>query len=191
MPAVLSVIIPCNGEEAPVVDTLAPLVSGAASGVIREVLLIDRTASDAIARVADITGCTYLASAGSQAAALATGAARARSPRLMLLHPGTVLDAGWNDEVSRFIERAAMADKPRAAIFRPAPSPYAEPGLRLSLAMLWRSLARPSPDQGLVIARDHYNRLGGHMPDGPRAETRLFARLGASRTLLRSRIVIP
>lgn len=184
-------IISCNGEESPVVDTLAPLVSGAASGVISEVLLVDRAGSDAIARVADITGCGYIASAGSQAAAMATGAARARSPWLMFLHPGTALDAGWTDEVGRFIERAATADRPRAAIFRSARSPYAEPSLHDAVRMMLRKILPPSPDQGLLIARDHYNRIGGHTPDGPRAEARLFSRLGGGRTLLRSRIAIP
>ena len=41
----LSVIIPTEGVEAPAVATLAALVPGAASGVIREVMLVDRGAS--------------------------------------------------------------------------------------------------------------------------------------------------
>lgn len=190
MPAILSVIIPCNGEDLPVVDTLSPLVSGAASGVISEVLLVDRASSDVIARVADVAGCGYIAFSGSQSAAMAVGAARARARWLMFLHAGTVLDTGWGDEVAGFIERTSNYGKPRAAIFRPAPSPYAEPGLRETMKKLLRAISKPSPDQGLLIARDHYAKIGGHT-DGSRAEARLFNKLGKGLTLLRSRIVIP
>jgi len=43
----------------------------------------------------------------------------------------------------------------------------------------------------LLIARDHYERLGGYAPDTRRAEARLLRRLGrSSRTLLRSRIMM-
>ena len=38
----LSVIIPTEGVEQPAVATLAALVPGAAAGIIREVLLVDR-----------------------------------------------------------------------------------------------------------------------------------------------------
>ena len=48
----LSVIIPTEGAEHPVVATLAPLVPGAATGVVREVLLVDRGWGGLIARVA-------------------------------------------------------------------------------------------------------------------------------------------
>ncbi|MGB6637030.1 MAG: glycosyl transferase, partial [Bradyrhizobium sp.] len=41
----LSVIIPTEGAEHPTVATLAPLVPGAATGVVREVLLVDRGGS--------------------------------------------------------------------------------------------------------------------------------------------------
>jgi hypothetical protein len=49
----------------------------------------------------------------------------------------------------------------------------------------------PSADQGLLIAREHYDRLGGYAPDARRSEARLLRQLGrSSRTLLRSRIVV-
>ena len=52
-------------------------------------------------------------------------------------------------------------------------------------------IAGPSADQGLLIARDHYERLGGYAPDARRSEARLLRRLGrSSRTLLRSRIMV-
>src|ERR1700726_3021163 len=187
----LSVIIPTEGAEHPAVATLAALVPGAAAGVVREVLLVDRTGNGVIERVADVAGCRFLAFDGSRAAALAAGARQARSPWLMFLHAGAVLDSGWIDETTQFIQRISGSDRPCAGIFRYARSPYAEPRLRDGFKFVARMVSGPSADQGLLIARDHYDRLGGYAPDRRRAEARLLRQLGrSSRTLLRSRIMI-
>lgn len=187
----LSVIIATDGLEQPAVATLAALVPGAAAGVIREVLLVDRGGSETIARVADIAGCGYIASDGSRAAALAAGAASARSSWLMFMQAGAVLDAGWIDETTQFIQSVSISDHPRAAIFRYARSPYAVTSWRERFRWVARMLGSPSADQGLLISRAHYERLGGYALDAHRAESKLLRRLGrSSRTLLRSRIVV-
>jgi hypothetical protein len=187
----LSVIIPTDGLEQPAVATLAALVPGAAAGVIREVLLVDRSGTDVIERVADVAGCGFLTSTGSRAAAMAAGAKQARSPWLMFLHAGAVLDSGWIEETQQFIQRVASSDRPRAGIFRYARSPYDEAGFRDGLKHMIRSLSGPKADQGLLIAREHYDKLGGYAPDARRSEARLLRQLGrSSRTLLRSRIVM-
>jgi hypothetical protein len=187
----LSVIIPTEGEEQPAVATLAALVPGAAAGVVREVLLVDRADTGTIARVADVAGCHFLAFNGTRAAALAAGARQARSPWLMFLHAGAVLDSGWIEETTQFIQGVANSGRPRAGIFRYARSPYADPKLRDGIKYLARMITGPSAEQGLLIARDHYERLGGYAPNGRRPEARLLRRLGrSSRTLLRSRIIV-
>jgi hypothetical protein len=186
----LSVIIPTDGIEQPAVATLAALVPGAAAGVIREVLLVDRAGTDVIERVADVAGCDFMPFEGSRAAAMAAGARRARSPWLMFLHAGAVLDSGWIEETSQFIQRVSLGNRPRAGIFRYARSPYDETGLRDGMRHLLRILTGPKDDQGLLIARDHYDRLGGYA-DARRSEARLLRQLGrSSRTLLRSRIIV-
>jgi glycosyl transferase family 2 len=187
----LSVIIPTDGVERTAVATLTALVPGASAGVIREVLLVDRAGNGVIERVADVAGCHYLACEGSRAAAMAAGARQARGPWLMFLHAGAVLDPGWIDETTQFIQNVSLSDRPRAGIFRYARSPYSETGWREGLRSLARMMPGPSTDQGLLIARDHYERLGGYAPEARHAEVRLLRRLGrSSRTLLRSRIVV-
>ncbi|MEA2920858.1 MAG: hypothetical protein QOF07_821 [Bradyrhizobium sp.] len=187
----LSVIIPTDGVEQPAVATLEALVPGAAAGVVREVLLVDRAGTGVIERVADVAGCRFLPFQGSRAAALAAGARQARSPWLMFLHAGAVLDTGWIEETTQFIQRVSASERPRAGIFRYARSPYADTGLRDRLRLVARLVTGPSADQGLLIARDHYERLGGYAPDARRSEARLLRRLGrSSRTLLRSRIIV-
>ncbi|MBR0718255.1 glycosyl transferase [Bradyrhizobium liaoningense] len=185
----LSVIIPTEGVEQPAVATLAALVPGAASGLIREVLLVDGTRNGVIERVADVAGCRFIGFEGPQGAALAAGALQARSPWLMFLHAGAVLETGWIEETTLFIQSVSASGKPRAAVFRYARSPYASAGLGDALRFLAR-IVRPQGDQGLLIARDHYDRIGGYPPHARRSEARLLRRLGrSSRTLLRSRIV--
>src|SRR5450756_33381 len=187
----LSVIIPTEGVEGPAVATLAALVPGAAAGVVREVLLVDGVGNGVIERVADVAGCRFLQFEGSRAAALAAGARQARSPWLMFLHAGAVLDSGWIEEATQFIQRVSESGRPRAGIFRYARSPYSDAGFRDGLKFVARMIAGPSVDQGLLIARDHYERLGGYAPDSRRSEARLLRQLGrSSRTLLRSRIVV-
>src|ERR1700727_1266036 len=112
----LSVIIPTEGLEHPAVATLAALVPGAAAGVVREVLLVDRADSDTIERVADVAGCGFLAFKGTRAAALAAGARQARSPWLMFLHAGAVLDSGWIEETTQFIQRVETGARPGAGM---------------------------------------------------------------------------
>ena len=163
----LSVIIPTDGVERTAVATLAALVPGAAAGIIREVLLVDRSDTDVIERVADIAGCRFMSFQGTRAAALAAGARQARSPWLMFLHPGAVLDSGWIEETTQFIQGVAGSGRAKAGIFRYARSPYADTSLRDGFKFVARMIAGPSAEQGLLIARDHYERLGGYRPEVP------------------------
>jgi hypothetical protein len=76
-------------------------------------------------------------------------------------------------------------------VFRYVRSPYADSGLRDGLKFVARMIVGPSAEQGLVIARDHYERLGGYRPDSSRSEARLLRQLGrASRITLRSRVMM-
>ena len=187
----LSVIIPTDGVERTAVATLGALVPGAASGLIREVVLVDRAGNGVIERVADVAGCRFLPFQGPHAAALAAGARQARAPWLMFLRAGAVLDTGWIEETTQFIQGVAISGNARAGIFRYARSPYADMRLRDHVQSLRRLVTGPRTDQGLVIARDHYFRLGGHPPDARRSEAKLLRQLGrSSRTLLRSRIIM-
>lgn len=187
----LSVIIPTEGVEHPAVVTLAALVPGVTAGLVSEVLLVDRRADNGvIERVADIAGCRFLRFDGSRAAALAAGARQTRGPWLMFLRAGAVLDSTWIEEATQLIQRVAISGRLRAGVFRCARSGDAEGGLRAGLSLVARMVAGPT-DLGLLIARDHYDEVGGHGADDRRAEARLLRQLGrSSRTLLRSRMIM-
>ena len=187
----ISVIIPTQGIEQPVVATLAALVPGAAAGIVRDVVLVDRPGSDVVERVADFAGCQYLKFDGPRAAALAAGARQTRSPWLMFLPAGAVLDSGWIDEASQFMQGVSASGRQRAGVFRYARSPHEGIKIRHRLHLLTRFISGPSLDQGLLISRDHYERLGGYVPAARRAEAKLISKIGRTgRADLRTRIFV-
>jgi glycosyltransferase involved in cell wall biosynthesis len=175
--AVLSVIIPTLDCERALVATLAALVSGATDGLIREVLLADGGSQDDTAVVADVAGCKFLKLDRPPGERLRAAAAAARSPWLLFLRPGLILEASWIGETRRFVE--SIRDGERAAVFRRgavAPSP-----LREALAQAMAAFARPRPDQGLLISRRFYDALGGHRAEAADPEADLIRRIGRKR----------
>lgn len=187
----LSVVVLARGDERGVVATLAALVPGAAAGLVRDVLLVDRDGGDKLERVADVSGCHLLVQQGTDGALLSAGAKAARSNWLLFLRAGAILEAGWIDETAQFMESATLAPKARAAVFRYARSPHVDLRVRDAFKTAQRFLLGPSADQGLLISRSHYDALGGHAAASERAETRLLAKLRRKdRIILRSRVVV-
>lgn len=183
----LSVIIPTLNSERALVPTLAMLVSGAMSGIVREVTVADGGSTDGTLEVADAAGCAVLKSSGSLGGRLGAAAAAARSPWLMFLRAGTVLDATWIDETARFIEEAELSDAPRmAAVFRKSISARsAYPVIREALLLLKFGLfGRAHPNQGLLIDAKLYKMIGGHRETVADPEADLLARLGRRHILM-------
>jgi hypothetical protein len=183
----LSIIIPTLNSERVLVPTLAMLVSGAMSGVVREVLIADGGSSDATLEIADVAGCTVLAMSASVATRLKAAAAAARSPWLMFLRPGTVLDATWLEETARFVEESELSGEvSSAAVFRKTVSARAAyPVVIEALSLLKFALfGRAHPDQGLLIAAKLYGALGGHRDSAADPEADLLSRLGRKRILM-------
>jgi glycosyltransferase involved in cell wall biosynthesis len=183
----LSVIIPTLNSERALVPTLAMLVAGAMSGIVREVTIADGGSSDGTLAVADVAGCTVLASSVPLAGRLKSAAAAARSPWLMFLRAGTVLDATWLEETARFIEETELSDAPgTAAVFRKSVSARAAyPVVIEALSLLKFGLfGRAHPDQGLLIGVRLYNKIGGHREAAADPEADLLARLGRRRILM-------
>ena len=187
----LSAIVLAKGDERGVVATLAALVPGAAAGLIRDVLLVDRDGGESMARVADVSGCQLFVRQGSDGMLLREAAKEARSNWLLFLRAGAILEGSWIDEIAQFMESAAVAPKARAAVFRYARSPHSDVRVSDALKTARRILLGPTADQGLLISRAHYDALGGHSQASERAEAKLLARLRRKdRIILRSRIVV-
>jgi glycosyltransferase involved in cell wall biosynthesis len=180
----LTVIIPTKNSERSLVPTLAMLVPGAMSGTVSEVIVADAGSTDATAQVVDIAGCEIMTSTAPLAARLRSAAAAARGTWLMFLRPGVVLDAAWVEEATRVIEGAVARGTvaSHAAVFRKSSAPdTAEPLVRQVIALFAAALNGPHPDQGLMISRQGYERIGGHRDGAADPEAELLRRLGRRR----------
>jgi glycosyltransferase involved in cell wall biosynthesis len=183
----LSVIIPTLNSERALVPTLSALIPGAMSGLVREVTVADGGSTDLTLDIADGAGCVVMASAAPLGYRLHAAAAASRSPWLMFLRAGTVLEASWLDEATRFISDAEISGVCRtAAVFRKSVSAQArQQVIREALGLLkFGLLRRVDPDQGLLIGVGLYKEIGGHRETAADPETDLLARLGRRRILM-------
>ena len=185
-----SIVIATLDNERILVPTLATLVSGAAAGTLREVIIADGGSRDATREIGDLAGCEVLLQEAPLAERLRNAAARAKGSWLIFLRPGIALDTTWVEESRRFAEQAELLGQTDStAVFRHVPSAGgARPVLMEALDLLRVALgARPRPDQGLIISKQHYQRLGGHRDGATDTEADLIAQLGRRRiALLRS-----
>ena len=191
----LSVVIATENAERNLVPTLAALVPGATAGIVREVIVADAGSSDETAMIADAAGCRIEVAQAPLGHRLRQAAASARAAWLLFLRPGTVPDLTWIEETRRFIEHAELSGRveTRAATFRRTGeadtlrSAVAE-GIGLIAAALG---AQPRPQQGLLIAKSLYERLGGHRGEDADPERKFLRRLGRRRiVMLRSRTMM-
>jgi hypothetical protein len=177
----ISVVIPTHESERLLVPTLAALVPGAIAGVVREVIIADAGSSDGTAKVADVAGCRFEVTPGPLAARLAAAANLARAPWLMFIRPGSAPESNWIDAVDGFLRECDLGEEARAAVFRRklgrGRSAFGE-----ALAHAASALgARPRPEQGLLVEKNLYTRIGGHPADAADPEAALIRSLGRRR----------
>jgi len=177
----LSVVILTHNSEEGLARTLASLVSAAAEGVIREVVVVDAGSTDGTARVAEAAGCLFVASDGSWGDRVGNAiTAMRRAPWIMVLQPYVLLEGEWFRELSAFIERIERANRAeaKAASFRLA---YDAFGLKARLAEQAVALCSgvfgfPVPEQGLIFSRRLWDRVNS---DGPASHLhRLLRQIG-------------
>ncbi len=175
----LSVIIPTLNAEPTLARALAPLVEPMVRGLVREVILADGGSTDLTPAIAEATGAHFLRAPRGRGAQLKAGAESARGPWLLFLHADTVLAAGWADEVESFMARVGdMAEC--AAAFRFALDDFAPAARRLEhlVALRCALLRLPYGDQGLLIPKRFYERLGGFSPLPLMEDVDLVRRVG-------------
>ncbi|HEX9882145.1 MAG TPA: TIGR04283 family arsenosugar biosynthesis glycosyltransferase [Hyphomicrobium sp.] len=189
----ISVVIPTLNAEASLPDTLSALIPAAVDGLVREVIIVDAGSADSTREIADAAGAEVLVASPSRGAQLAAGAARAKHHWLLFLHADTVLDVGWEREVSHFMERVDDGRaKPAAAAFRFAldDEGLAPRFLEVLVGLRCGLLRLPYGDQGLLIPRHLYDRVGGYREIPLMEDLDLVRRLGSRAVkMLRARAV--
>jgi glycosyltransferase involved in cell wall biosynthesis len=181
----LSAIIATHESERMLVLTLSALVPAVAAGLLSDVVVADAGSHDATAEVAEVAGCRFISSSEPLGLRLKSAALQTRAPWLMFLRAGVVPEPGWIAATERFMQAADMADRPRAAVFRPpGVADLMRPGWREILALLRVTLGgAPRPEQGLLISRRLYGALGGHTAAAD-AEAALLRKLGRRRIVM-------
>ncbi len=181
----ISVVIPTRNSEEALARTLSTLVTGAADGTVREVVVVDGGSEDQTRLVAEGTGCDLISGAGGIWARCAIGAAAAqRGEFLMFLRPGVLLDPGWASDFQAAVERRLRhGDSRFAAVFRLASDDDTLSGsLRHYLLRLFNRCAGAThPDQGLIVSRNYFRELGGFSRRDGLAGVDLVRRVGRRR----------
>ena len=163
----ISVIIPTLNAERTLGPLLAALVSAVVDGLVQEAILVDGGSTDETCLIAEAAGTHLVTAPRGRGKQLDAGAAAARADWLLFLHADTVLEPCWAEEAKGFIERVESGRRPHtAAFFRFA---LDDDGLMPRLIEKMVSLrclvlALPYGDQGLLISRNLYSRLGGFRP---------------------------
>ncbi len=180
----LSIIIPTLDAEDRLPGCLDALAPARRRGLLGEVVVADGGSRDRTAEVARAQGARVVALAPGRGRQLAAGAAAARGDWLLFLHADTRLAPGWDTAVEAHLARPDSAA--RAAAFRLAYDEDTAPARRVAALANWRTrrLGLPYGDQGLLIARQLYDSVGGY-PELPLMEdVALVRRLGRRRLTL-------
>src|SRR3569623_730071 len=187
----ISVVIPTLNSERLLQRCFDSLIGATISGVVREVIVADGGSSDSSLMIADAAGAHIVQSKGNRGVLLAAGARTARSDWLLFLHPETALEPGWDVEVESFLAQAEI-ERPRAAVFRFALEGFGgEVRRAAALANLRAAVfALPYGDQGLLIPKRLYTKLGGYRALADMEDADLVRRIGRRRLVsLRARAV--
>jgi glycosyltransferase involved in cell wall biosynthesis len=191
----LSVIIATENDEEPLALTLSSLISAAADGTVREVMVVDANSSDGTLRVVDATGCSLTQACGSVGARNHIGAQSAsRGEWLLFLRPGVILDPCWEAEVTAFVDRSARSGRGDvAAVFRHELGDLTVSARIRQAGQTFLSALTgvPAPSQGLLLSRRFYRALGGFASLDGLADVDFIRRIGRRRLVrLRSAAVV-
>ncbi|MGV1013621.1 MAG: glycosyltransferase [Methyloceanibacter sp.] len=160
----ISVVIPTLNSERRLAPVLAALVPAVVDGIVQEAILADGGSSDDTRIIADAAGTQLIDAPRGHASQLAAGAAQAKGDWLLFLNADTVLEPGWAEEAQAFIERVESGRRRQAAAFFRfgLDDDGFMPRLTECLVRLRCLLfALPDGEQGLLISRKFYDRLGG------------------------------
>ncbi len=180
----LSIVIPTLNAAEDLRRGLPPLAEFGTVGLIRELILADGGSSDETAEIAEAAGAVLVKASRGRGQQLAAGAGAARGEWLLFLHADTSLRPGWDAAVRGFIDDPANAR--RAGYFRFAldDSRFAARRIEWLVDLRCQALGLPYGDQGLLISREFYNRLGGFKPIALMEDVELVRRIGRRRLVM-------
>ncbi|MEM7732241.1 MAG: TIGR04283 family arsenosugar biosynthesis glycosyltransferase [Pseudomonadota bacterium] len=181
MAAKLSFVIPTLNAQAGLERSLPPLGEGLTSGLIRDLVISDGGSTDGTVQIAEAAGARLVTGSASRGGQLRRGAEAATGEWLFFLHADTVLPPGWTDGVYAHLGSGQPAWCPMQFDHVSMPARFVAGWANLRA----RVCSLPYGDQGLLISRDEYDRVGGFR-DQP-----LMEDVAMSRTLGRRLMPMP
>lgn len=186
MPAAISIVIPTLQAAEALPRCLAALMEGLEAGLIRELLVSDGGSTDGTGAIAQAWGGEVLTGLPSRGGQLRRGCAAAKGEWLLVLHADTCLAPGWSEAVQRHLAEGAE----RAAWFHLR---FDRGGAPARLVAAWANLRSrlglPYGDQGLLLPRALYERVGGYAEMPLMEDVHLARRLRGQLTGLPARAV--
>ncbi len=172
----LTVIIPALNEA----ERIGPVLE-AVGGEKIEIIVADGGSKDATTEIAHIHGARTIHTQRGRGCQLAAGAEAGKADWLLFLHADTRLSDDWRAVVFPFI--ADPQNINRAAVFRFRLDDEDTAARHLEKIVDWRTrtLGLPYGDQGLLMSRDFYLKLGGYRPLPLMEDVDMVRRIGARR----------
>lgn len=175
----LSIVMPTLNAAPDLAAALPALVPGLAA----EVVVSDGGSSDDTVKIAAASGARVVSGPAGRGGQLQRGAAAATGDWLLFLHADTWLEPGAAAVIVAYM--ADPANGARAAVFRFRLDDGDWRARCLEAVVRWRCrlFALPYGDQGLLISRALYDRVGGFRPLPLMEDVDLVRRLGRRRLL--------
>lgn len=156
--APISVVIPVLNAADTLPACVVALMEGVETGLIRELIVSDGGSCDDTRHIAEDIGAIWVTGAPSRGGQLRRGCSVAQGEWILTLHADTVLEAGWSTVVSAHLGYS------QAGYFKLA---FSSSGFAAQFVAAWANLRSglyglPYGDQGLLVPRVLYNRVGGY-----------------------------
>ncbi|MCZ6591733.1 MAG: TIGR04283 family arsenosugar biosynthesis glycosyltransferase [Alphaproteobacteria bacterium] len=144
-------------------------------------LVVDGGSTDGTIAAAQTGGARTITAPPGRGGQLAAGAASVAGDWLLFVHADTRLEGDWVSAVGDFMR--TTENTAHAGYFRLVFDDAAPAARRLERIVAWRArvLGLPYGDQGLLLARDLYDTLGGYRPLVLMEDVDLVRRLGRRR----------
>jgi rSAM/selenodomain-associated transferase 2 len=180
----LSVIIPTFNAADTLKSTINALNCTKKSGILLDLIVVDAHSKDDTAQIAKDLGANVITCEKGRGSQLIAGARAAKNEWFLFLHADTVLESGWDASLAVFaLQKNNLA---RAAVFAFGLNDANSKARLLEKLVRWRNkwLGLPYGDQGLLINRHFYKRLGGYKAWPIMEDVDLVRRIGMHRIVL-------